>query len=270
MNFDEKITSASITANHNMFMSQMKSLLNNIPEHSKKDALVMWFGQRKVLLDAQLASVKKTFDGDLENLQKVESTISDIIKTFSEEMVKLNANSTDNSSKIEMLKVIMIWINASHANKIDNLSDDSLRKYLANVFKYNVDMSISLNDMISTINEKAIVKAFSGDVCTERLLFNEKNAPKSNHKVKIVFVGAKTTNYAVDSDDLLCSKKYRDYLYTRDRSVAFEVPLDASMKVAQAIVGLIERETNYSKHLETIEEWYHFVKVFQYLELKFV
>jgi hypothetical protein len=209
--------------------------------------------------------------------QKLESIMDDTIKIFDEEIIELdNSKDKTNDSKIKMLKTIMIWQhNMTFAKKIDNYTNDEVRQYLLDNFGryFGITSHLSLDDIVDGIPEGEIVGHFKKEeLVDEQLCSYNANGSKLNCTDTILFTGPTLQALRVFNDDLLCSNTYREYLYTGDRSIPFTVPLEIKngSHVIQAIDGLIRGDVKYHEFLEILEDFYQFVKVFQYLELKFV
>jgi hypothetical protein len=233
------------------FMKHLNELDNLLGSSETKTIII------KTVVDLQRKILKEMYDTDLENLRKAEFAINE---------------KTNSLERLEMLKSVLLWqYNLTPMKKMNAWTDDILRSYVVARFELRDDSSMSLNEMMAQISEKEIIEFLGEHMNIKPFRFNKSSASKLNHKETVVFshgIAAMTSH----SDALLCSRKYREYLYTSRHADSFSIPLDIkdNMHVVGAINGFINGDITYYKCLKTIEEFYYFVKVFQHLDLEYV
>lgn len=276
-----------------LLLSKIGVLLTEIPEGHRKDEIRKELNAMKADLSDKMRLHQQRCEEQSQNLKKaeeiLESSMTELNNTFSDLSMKIHAlkdeselvNKNDskivtqgNSIESKMLKYVREWQRNLEIREPGEYTDEMFHCYLLKIAgesfpNDNSHENMSIDELIQFIPREKIVETLHGDMIVEPLKFNEKNMDPN----LIVSVKILTGETPFTFESLLSSKKFRNHLFQGGAPNEFSIPLELPRmeNVKIALQNLMNGKCDdYFDNLNSIEDFGHFVRLFEYLQLEFI
>jgi hypothetical protein len=185
------------------------------------------------------------------------------------------------NNTVEMIQYIRLWqLRQLLKNPPEEYTLELTYKYLLKIVsaedrEYFLSRDYNeLPKMIEKITEEQILQKLKGDFPIEYLKFSENPEEWRHEIITVQFYDNESdiVETKMFNDALLPSSMFREYLYSKNRTECFGIHLQIDKKtdIISALTQLLHRNIDYYEVLNSIEEIYYFIQMFEYLKLKFV